>query len=547
MPESLEPASDGALHSTRRARSRRWWLPGLILITLVLAIITIHVNDSLAENWQARLGMQWLACSLALLMILVWFMLLGGYSRRARVQGVVVMILAYIAFRAVVRNVELSGDLVPTLEFRWEPLPDTILVEHRRRHQAKGPIELPQNIDDLLAQSSPGYRGLHRDGRTGTQDLSTNWTTQPPACRWRQPVGGGYAGFALLEQILVTLEQRESDEALVAYDAASGAELWCYRYPASFTSVLSGEGPRATPCISDGRVFSVGALGQLLCVELTTGKRVWHVDLFAENGMAALASGIAASPLVVGPNVVVYVGAQGGTETTRAMLAFNRSTGSRVWGGGRAGSAYVSPMLVEIADSQQILIYDCMGVAGFDPNSGEELWRFLLKDDLHIIAAQPVVLSKGRIFFASEADSHMIQVSRVDGLWKVEPLWNSITLRCAFCSPIAVEESLYGLDGGILTCIDITTGKRRWKRGRFGHGQMLLVNDYLLVQAEFGEIALVAVDPNQFRELGRFVALDDKTWNIPSLVAGRLFLRNHREMTCYDLRPVGATATLAAP
>jgi len=529
------------------ARPRRWWIPGLILTALLIAIIAIRINDTLAENWQARLGMQWLACSLALLLILVWFMLLGGYSRRARVQGVVGMILAYIAFRAVVRNVELSGDLVPTLEFRWDPLPDTILVEHRRRQLAKGPIELPRNIADLMAQSSPGYRGLHRDGRTGTQELSTNWSTQPPACLWRQPVGGGYAGFAVLGQILVTLEQRENDEAIVAYDAASGAELWCDRYPASFTSVLSGEGPRATPCIADGRVYSVGALGQFLCVELTTGKRVWHVDLFAKNGMAQLASGIAASPLVVGSNVVVYVGAQGGTETTRAMLAFDRTTGSRAWDGGRAGSAYVSPMLVEVAGSQQILIYDCMGLAGFDPNSGEELWRFLLKDDLHIIAAQPVVLSNGRIFFASEADSHMIQVSRVEGQWKVEPLWHGITLRCAFCSPIAVGDSLYGLDGGILTCIDIATGKRRWKRGRFGHGQILLVNDYLLIQAEFGEVVLVAADASQFRELGRFTALEDKTWNVPSLVAGRLFLRNHREMACYDLQPAGAAAKLASP
>jgi outer membrane protein assembly factor BamB len=547
MPETQLAPRAGAAITTGVALRRRWWIPGTLLGALVIYIVVIRTNGALAESRDAQVGLQWIGYTVGFVLLLGWFLFLGGYSRRAKLLGIAGVMLAFAAFRLVVRNVDLSGDLVPTLEYRWDPPADAILVEHRRNHPAQGPLELPEITAELLAHSSLGYRGAQRDGRVGTQGIVTDWSQHPPQAVWRQPVGGGYSSFAVLGPVLVTLEQRELDEALVAYDTATGAERWVYRYPAYFTSVLSGEGPRATPCIAEDRVFSVGALGRLVCVDLATGELQWQVDLFAENGMSQLDAGIAASPLVVGPNVVVAVGAQGGSDKTRAMLAFDRASGTLAWSGGRAGVGYVSPMLVTIGGREQILIYDRMGLAGYDPNDGAELWRFELVDDVNIVAAQPVLIGEDRVFFASDVEALLIQLAPVDGKWMAKPLWRTNTLRCAFCSPVAVGDSLYGLDKGIMACVDLATGQRRWKRGRFGNGQVLLVDDSLLIQGEMGEVALVAADPREFKELGRFDGLAGKTWNIPTLVDGRLYLRNHHEMVCYDMRPAAQKREVAGP
>ncbi|MGE0538410.1 MAG: PQQ-binding-like beta-propeller repeat protein [Pirellulales bacterium] len=525
-----------------KVRRRRWWILGVIIAGLVVAILTIRWSDTLAADRERQIGYQWLSYLVAVLLTVFWMLFLAGAGWRARLIILAGLFCAGLAFRVLVRNVDLSGDLVPTFEFRWKPNQDAILAEHRQSHRlddAKAAIQIEQVPEEEI---SPGYRGLHRDGRVGEQSISLHWDAQPPSCRWHQPIGVGYSGFAVFGPMLVTLEQRNADEAVVAYDAKSGRELWDYSYPAFFTSVLSGEGPRATPCICDGKVFSVGATGQLASVDLATGHADWQVDLVAENGMALLDAGIAASPLCVGPNVVVNVGTQGGNEKSRALLAFDRGTGHRAWAGGTANSGYSSPMLVTMAGTELILVYDRMGLVGYDPRSGDHLWRYEIEDNFNIVAAQPVLLPGDRVFFGTDVQGFLVQVTQADGTWSTELVWQGNSLRCGFCSPIVVAGSIYGLDKGIMACIDADTGKRRWKGGRFGHGQMLLVDNCFLVVSEMGEVSLVAVDPSEFRELGRFEAIEGKTWNIPSLVGGHLFIRNHHEMACYDLAPRNVTA-----
>jgi len=135
--------------------------------------------------------------------------------------------------------------------------------------------------------------------------------------------------------------------------------------------------------------------------------------------------------------------------------------------------------------------------------------------------------------------SAMLRIKEVGGRWSAEPLWKNRALRCRFTSPVARHGFLYGLDEGVLVCVEAGNGKRRWRGERFGHGQLLLADDLLVLLGEQGELALVEATPEEYRELGRIQAIEGKTWNLPAMADGKVFVRNDREMACYDLTPPG--------
>jgi outer membrane protein assembly factor BamB len=196
-------------------------------------------------------------------------------------------------------------------------------------------------------------------------------------------------------------------------------------------------------------------------------------------------------------------------------------------------------MLATLGDQRQILIFDAGGLAGHDTDGGAELWRVPWPTQFDINVAQPLVLDGGRVLITSASGACLIAVEGSASSWLPKELWRNRLLKCSYANPVARQGYVYGLDEGILACIDVATGKRQWKsgKGRYGHGQLLLSGDLLVILSEQGELVLVEATPEEHRELARLQAIDGKTWNCPVLVNGRAFIRNHMEMACYDLRP----------
>jgi outer membrane protein assembly factor BamB len=436
---------------------------------------------------------------------------------------------------AAIRTIDFSGDLFPAVVFRWEPTGDDILEAHRRR---TGPSA---NTDPGVEGPAdfPEYRGRKRDGVAHGPPLARDWQAHPPRQRWRQPCGGGYSAFAVAGNLAVTIEQRRDYEVVVCYDAQSGKERWIYQpeQPARFYEPLGGEGPRATPTIAGRDVYSLGAQGHLACLDLHTGQRKWAADILAGNDN--LAWGMSGSPLVYDNVVVVNPGVQRSTAAGKALVAFDCKTGAVVWTAGNHKAGYSSPMLAELCGQKLILLFDGEGIAGHDAATGRELWRFPWSTQQDIHVAQPLVLPGDRVLISSGygVGCALLQLSRTDEHWQVEPIWKNRKLRCKFTSPVLHNGFVYGLDEGILVCLDPASGEQRWKEGRYGHGQLLVAGDLLVIQAESGQLVLVEATPEAFRELARFQAIDGrKTWNNPALANGHVYLRNHQEMACYDLR-----------
>ena len=221
----------------------------------------------------------------------------------------------------------------------------------------------------------------------------------------------------------------------------------------------------------------------------------------------------------------------------RSLVAYHRDTGTRIWSGGSSPAGYSSPLITTLAGAPHILIFNRGSVAAHDPLSGHLLWQRPWPGGVECVA-QPVPLPGDRVFVSSGygIGCKLLQIGRngQNGL-QASLVWETPRLKAKFTNVVHRDGYIYGLDDGVLVCLDLRNGQRKWKRGRYGHGQVILAGDLLLVQAESGDVALVEVDPEAFKEVARFPALEGKTWNNPVLAGRYLLVRNDREAACYEL------------
>jgi outer membrane protein assembly factor BamB len=531
--------------ATRKKRSLlRFWFPRIVLAlwAIDLGVIAFWPSEGFeaGQRVMAVLG----GTFLTFILLAIWLLIFSGYRwwwRFLLLFGSVLLVVG--AALATVREVHFKGDMAPILKFRWQPGQEDLearLEANRRQHGNTS--ELDQVELGLKPTDFPEYRGHKRDGIVQGPPLVRDWEKHPPREVWRQPSGGGYASFAVVGNAAITIEQRRDKEAVVCYDTGTGKERWVYEYPAFFKEVLGGNGPRATPTIAGNEVYSFGAAGNLVCLNAANGEFKWSVNILENNDN--IMWGMSGSPLVYDNMVVVNPGAQRESAAGRALIAYDRADGKVVWSAGNAKAAYASPMLATLAGRKQILVFDAKGLAGFDAGKGAELWRFPWETYQDINVAQPIILDDDRVFISSGYGHGcaLIKITEADGKWSAQEVWSDHSkhaLHCKFSNPVFYQGYLYGLDEKKLVCFDAKAGKEVWRSDRahdYGHGQLLLSGDLLIILAESGKLVLVEATPEGHHELGSIQVLEgDKTWNYPALADGKAYIRNAVEMACYDL------------
>jgi len=385
------------------------------------------------------------------------------------------------------------------------------------------------------ALSWSGFRGPDRDGVYRETPVITSWPAAGLKPLWKQPVGLGYASFAIGRGRAFTIEQRRNEEVVAAYDVATGRELWTNRWTGEFRELMGGDGPRATPAWADGLVYAVGALGELRCLDDETGRTIWRVNILDDNRAENTQWGVSASPLIVDDTVIMFPGGPSG----RSIVAYDRKTGKRAWSAEDDRAAYVSPMLATLGGVRQLLVISANRLMGLTPDRGERLWEYPWTTQYDINAAQPVVVGDKRVFISSSygTGAAVIELSgRNDGKFDVREIWRNVRMKNKFASSVLLDGYIYGLDENILACIDANTGELKWKGGRYGYGQVILASGNLIVLTEEGDLVLVRATPDKHEELARFSAIEGKTWNVPTIASGVLLVRNLQEMAAFDLR-----------
>jgi outer membrane protein assembly factor BamB len=361
--------------------------------------------------------------------------------------------------------------------------------------------------------------------------IETDWSQKPPVALWRRPIGPGWSSFAVDGNRLYTQEQRGDDEVVSCYRLTTGEPVWRHRDAARFYESNGGPGPRGTPTLSNGRVYTFGATGIVNALDARNGAVMWSREAASDTKTKVPYWGFTSSPLVVGDLVVV---AASGT-----LAGYDLATGKPRWVGPHHGGSYSSPQLATIDGIAQILLLSPPGVISVAPADGALLWEHEWEGGAIV---QPGVTADGDVLInAMDAmggqGTRRIAVARGTGGWTVKERWTSNGLKPYFSDFVVHKGHAFGFDGRILACIDLEDGKRKWKGGRFGNGQLVLLpeQDLLLVLSEEGELALVGATPDQFNELARFKAIEGKTWNHPVLVGDVLLVRNGEEMAAFRL------------
>ncbi len=496
-------------------RKIRWW-PLLVIACLWVAAVTRNWYFRSAEHNQERVMRVGAVTILAALLCLVWLLFLSRARWRVRLAGLGGVIALVASCAALFEYRGVTGDLVPVFGLRWGGGPSA-------RHSSAA----------ASAADYPQFLGPQRSGTLPEVRLARDWKAHPPRLVWRRAVGDSWAGFAVAGGVAYTLEQKGPEEVVAAYELASGRPLWAHGDAARHETPIGGIGPRSVPTVEGGRVFAMGATGRLRALDAASGRLLWSRDVLAEHRAVAPEWGKSCSPLVVDGRVIVSAGGPGG----HSLVAYDAESGELAWHGGDDRSGFSSPLVAEIAGVRQVVIFNQASVAGHDPADGRLLWQFPWPDGQPNVS-QPLPLPGDRLFASSGygVGGKLLQLER-DGDGNLSPklLWESPRLKAKFTNVVAHGGRLYGLDDGTLVCLDPETGERCWKEGRYGHGQVILAGDLLLVQAEDGQVALVEPDPSGLKELGRFTALGGKTWNPPALATPYLLVRNDREAACYEL------------
>lgn len=472
----------------------------------------------------------------------VWIRTGSHWKSAFQVASVLTLVCAQALIYAAVRIDGFRGDGRVILTWRWAATP-----EQRWDNFAAQSAPEPRaaDLERVGPFDSPAFRGADRTGCFACEHLDTDWKVHPPRLLWRHPVGSGWSSFAVVGKYAVTQEQRGEHESVVCYELEFGNEIWEHRDEARFEEITGGPGPRATPAIHDGRVYASGATGLVNCLQGADGSVIWQRRLseFDPNASPPL-FGYSGSPLVHQGKVIVAGGGAG------SLLAFSADDGALVWQAPTRACGYSSPQLWRSEQGDQLLLLDGIGLHGHDFETGKVLWSVEWGDgsDEYVNVGQPVTLTDSQN--ASRFDAlvssgygrgvALFAIEQGPGaVWKAQERWRSKSLESKFSCVVVHDQHAYGLDKGILTCVSLLDGKRCWKKGRYGYGQLIVLNDLLLIQAEDGRIVLVRADPNSATEIAELAALPDRTWNHPVVASSRLLVRNDREAACYELPKSG--------
>ena len=593
-PPPTAPVSDAPVPESapgpapKPATDRRvpWRGIGLAVIGLALAspLLAWLLGGALTDRDATTETMILLGTgSAAALAAAVWVVAFSGWSRVGKAAavggGVAAVALLFGLFR-----VQVDGAMKITgFQYRFGETPEdralAFAAENRAAARPAAPAadaERPAAADaggttepppPLAAGPGdwPGLLGPNRDGVVPNAAVSADWSADPPRVVWKHPVGPGWGGFAVVGDRCFTLEQRGDRETVVCYRADDGAELWATGTSARFARLAAngGDGPASTPLFHESTVLSFGATGVASCCDARTGELLWERDLLP--GDENIQWGLACSPLVAGGSVVLLPGAAAGQNS--AAVGLDPRTGETKWSSGDSPASYSSPVVADIASARQMLAFEADGLRGMRL-SGETLWDIPWTNGPFVNAAVPIVsgddvflssgYGTGAAVYSIESREAPTGTDAAAETFETREVWTTPNrFKLKFNDAILHDGFLYGLDEGILSCVEFATGERRWKAGRYGYGQCLLLGGengrpVLLVSCEDGDLVLVDPSPQKHAELARYSAANDgqtlltgTCWNHPAFVRGRLFWRNGAEAVCLDL-PGDAPAEVAA-
>jgi outer membrane protein assembly factor BamB len=377
----------------------------------------------------------------------------------------------------------------------------------------------------------PQWRGPNRDGISKETGLLKQWPAEGPRLVWKATgAGRGYSSLALANGKLFTMGLRGDREFVIAFDTASGKEVWATPHGGAYRD-SRGDGPRGTPTVDGNNLYALGANGDLSCLDLKTGRIVWAVNLLQKFGGQNIGWGISESPLVLDEKLLVNAGGPGAS-----IVALNKKDGSLIWKSQSDKAGYSSGMPVQVGNTTQVVFFTQERALGLDPKDGKLLWEYTRPANNVANVATPVVRGN-RVFISSDygTGAGLVEI-KADG--KAQEVYFTREMRNHHSSSILIGDYLYGFSSGILTAMRFDTGEVAWKDRSVGKGSLVYADGNLYAFSENGVVGLIEATPTAYHERGRFRIQQDSlpTWTHPIVAGGRLYLRDQDTIYAYDVR-----------
>jgi outer membrane protein assembly factor BamB len=382
----------------------------------------------------------------------------------------------------------------------------------------------------------PQFLGPSRDGST-PEEIASSWDAKQPKTRWSKRVGSGFAGPVVFGDTTILFHRQGSSEIVSAFESDSGKVKWESRATTEYRDDFGfDDGPRSTPCIAGGKVYTMGAEGLARCVSLVDGQQLWAVNTKKEFRAGKGFFGMACSPLVHGSNVLLNIGGAGGA----GIVAFDTDSGALRWKATSHEASYASPVVARFMGKTAAVFFTREGLVVLDPASGkisaERAWRARMQASVN--AATPLVID-GMIFATSSYDVGAIFAKPEGG--KLTEIWSGDDMLSShYSTPVHHQGYLYGFHGRQETgpnfrCIELKTGRVQWDQPSFGGGSVTRAGTNLLVLKESGELLLVPCDPRKFTVRGEIQLLGSDTRAFPAVSNQRFFARDKRNLIRADL------------
>lgn len=394
-------------------------------------------------------------------------------------------------------------------------------------------------LPPLASAQWPGWGGPNRNFTVDVKGLSTQWSTDGPKQVWSRDLGPGYSAIAVDQGRLYTMYRKGKKEVVVALDAETGKTVWEHQYDAFLLKDMDpqfGEGPNATPLVHDGRVYTLGIAGRLVCVDQKTGKRIWSSGLVQKLKATVPGFGFSSSPIAYKDTLIVSAGGK-----NAGVAAFDLKTGKLRWRKHDFVDTYSSPLVINVDGEDQLVLLVDREVVGLDPATGDLKWRFPHENQWKTNISMPVWGDDGLLYVTSggTAGSRALKLTRSADVTSVEEVWTNKKVKIGQGNVIRIGDQVYGSGGGsgpaFISSLNAKTGELNWQKRGFAKAMILHADGKLIILDENGKLGIATATPDDLTIHCEFDLLTKPAWTVPTLVGKRLYVRDKVKIIALDL------------
>ncbi|HPF39942.1 MAG TPA: PQQ-like beta-propeller repeat protein [Phycisphaerae bacterium] len=396
---------------------------------------------------------------------------------------------------------------------------------------------------DATPTSTAQFGGPKQDFKVRARGLADSWPESGPKSLWERDLGVGYSGVIASQGALYTMYREGGNEVVICIDAKDGRTRWEFKYDAPIAEKHEhtfNDGPRATPLLYDGKLYTIGCNGKMYCLDPSSGDVRWFHDLWRDFDGSFLNHGYSSSPFGYKDTVIAMVGGEG-----HALVAFDMETGKVKWKRLDYTNSYSTPKLINVDGQDQLLCYMAKELVGVDPNDGTELWKYEIGNQWRQNITLPLWGPDHILFISTnEAGSRGLKLTQSGGKTKVEELWSNGKVKVHHSNAVRIGDHVYTSTGGlgspgVFWAIDVKTGEVAWKERGFDKATCIYADGRFIVLDESGNLGLVTATPEMFRVHNKVAVLEpvgnSRTWTGPTLDGTTLYLRDTKKIKALDL------------